>query len=70
MERTRVSSSTIRSIGYNEATSTLEVEFLNGHVYQYFSVPFDRYQRLMASNSKGSFLASRIKGNYRYRQVR
>ncbi|UJB30293.1 KTSC domain-containing protein [Chromobacterium sp. Beijing] len=70
MERTRVSSSTIRSIGYDEATFTLEVEFLNGHVYQYFSVSFDRYQRLMASRSKGSFLANHIKDHYRYRQVR
>lgn len=33
MERVKVSSSNIRSIGYEESTKTLEIEFKQGSVY-------------------------------------
>ena len=36
MEREHASSSNIRSIGYEPVNQTLEVEFVNGGVYQYF----------------------------------
>ncbi|MBT9614418.1 MAG: KTSC domain-containing protein, partial [Burkholderiales bacterium] len=38
MERKKVSSSKIRSIGYDERAQTLEVEFNNGSVMQYSRV--------------------------------
>jgi len=34
MERKRVNSSKLRSVGYDEKTMTLEVEMSNGQVYQ------------------------------------
>mgnify|MGYP001557199193 FL=1 len=34
MERKRVNSSKIRSIGYDEKSQTLEVEMFNGRVFQ------------------------------------
>ena len=46
MERELVSSSTIVSIGYEG--ETLEVEFKNGTVYQYYNVPEVVYSQLMA----------------------
>lgn len=64
MEREMVSSSTVLSIGYEPTSSTLEVEFKNGGVYQYYNVPETIYQQLMASDSKGKFLHAYIKPAY------
>ena len=69
MERTEVASSTIAAIGYDIGSQTLEVEFLNGGLYQYFDVPEGIYTAFMAAPSKGSFLAETIKGIYRYARV-
>ncbi len=70
MERTRVSSSNIRSIGYDVQDETLEVEFVNGGIYQYFGVPQKVYERFMAASSKGSFLSSRIRDKFRTKKIR
>jgi hypothetical protein len=69
MRREPVSSSSISAVGYDFDSSTLEIEFLNGGVYQYFGVPESVYQRLMSAASKGSYLADRIKDRYPYRRV-
>lgn len=69
MERKPVSSSNIASIGYDEASSTLEIEFLNHSIYQYFDVPQHIYQELMNADSRGQYLAQNIKGVYRYSKV-
>ena len=68
MVRTPVDSSNISSIGYDEDSQTLEIEFHSGAVYQYFDVPSLVYQEMEAA-SKGQFLAQHIKGNYRYVKV-
>tara|TARA_B100000965_G_scaffold215949_2_gene180601 strand:+ start:8188 stop:8400 length:213 start_codon:yes stop_codon:yes gene_type:complete len=70
MERTRVSSSNIRSIGYDAQNEVLEVEFVNGGIYQYFGVPKNIYERLMAASSKGRFLSTHIRDRYRTRKIR
>lgn len=64
MEREMVDSSTVLSIGYEPTSSTLEVEFKNGGLYQYYNVPEPIYQQLMASDSKGKFLHVYIKPAY------
>lgn len=64
MEREMVDSSTVLSIGYEPTSSTLEVEFKNGGVYQYYNVPESIYQQLMASDSKGKFMNAYIKPAY------
>jgi len=70
MERVNVVSSNIRSIGYDASARVLEVEFNNGTVYQYYDVPEELYDGLMAAESHGKFFASYIKkGGYRYAQV-
>ena len=71
MNRTPISSSNLRSVGYDQPTSTLEVEFRHGGVYQYFDVPEARYAGLMSAYSKGSYFDQSIKnGGYSYRQIR
>lgn len=69
MNRTPVLSSNIASVGHDAATSTLEVEFLSGSLYQYFDVPETVFQELVTASSVGSFLAREIKGQYRYAQL-
>lgn len=71
MQRGAVSSSQIRSIGHDTDTNTLEVEFNNGAVYQYDSVPREVYLSLMNAGSVGSYFNSHIKGNpaHPYRRV-
>ncbi len=66
MNRQPVNSSTISSVGYDAATATLEVEFQTGQVYQYFDVPEHVYQELTNASSPGAYLASNIKGVYRF----
>ena len=71
MNRIPVTSSNLRSVGYDQATSTLEVEFRHGGIYQYFDVPEARYEGLMSAYSKGSYFDTFIKnGGYAYRQAR
>ncbi|MBR9860960.1 KTSC domain-containing protein [bacterium] len=69
MERIAVDSSNISSIGYDEESTTLEIEFHNGAVYQYFDVPFSIYDDLMGADSHGKYLAQNIKGKYRFVRV-
>ena len=69
MQRHSVASSNIASIGYDANTETLEVEFLNGSVYQYYNVPQNMYDQLMAEGSKGRFLNAYIKNAYPYSRV-
>lgn len=68
-ERYMVSSSNILSVGYEEGSETLEVEFLNGSIYQYFGVPKHLYDQLMGEPSKGKFLNTYIKNQYPFSRV-
>jgi uncharacterized protein len=69
MRRQSVSSSNIAAIGYDASSETLEIEFLNGGIYQYFDVPRHIFESLMAAPSHGQYLAQHIKGSYRYSKV-
>ena len=70
MERQTVSSSNIRSIGYDSKSTTLEIEFLSGGVYQHFNVPQSVYNELMTGPSHGSYFHHHIKNKYQWRKVR
>lgn len=69
MDRNHVASSNIASIGYDEGAETLEIEFLNGSIYQYYNVPSGLYEQLMQEGSKGRFLNTYIKNAYPYSRV-
>ncbi len=69
MLRDPVSSSNIASIGYDPASETLEIEFTNGSIYQYFNVNSGLYDQLMAAPSKGQFLNTYIRNAYPYSRV-
>jgi hypothetical protein len=69
MERQIVISSELHSVRYDDATNVLEVEFRTGGVYQYFGVPRELYDALMAAESKGRFFNAIIKPRYRYARI-
>jgi hypothetical protein len=69
MERQQVMSSTVLSIGYDEASETLEVEFARGGVYQYYNFPRPLFEQFMASDSKGQFLHVNIKDKFPFSRV-
>jgi hypothetical protein len=69
MNRTPVNSSSIASVGYEPQTATLEIEFVDGGVYQYFDVPEHEHEALIGAGSVGSYFATQIKGIYRYARV-
>ncbi len=69
MNRIPVSSTNVAAIGYDQSTMTLEVEFLNGTVYQYYDVSPAIHQGLMGAASIGSYLAHNIKKSYRYTKL-
>lgn len=69
MERYDVSSSNIRSVGYDPQSQTLEVEFLSGAVYQYYGVPENMHENLLREASKGRFLNTYIRDQYPYSRV-
>lgn len=69
MNRQPVSSSNLRSVGYDPRTHTLEIEFHSGGVYQYFGVPQSVYNGLMAASSHGSYFYHNIRNVYSYARV-
>ena len=69
MLRDPVSSSNIASIGYDPGSETLEIEFTNGSIYQYFNVPARLHEQLMAAPSKGQFLNTYIRNAYPYSRI-
>ena len=64
MERKPVDSSALASVGYDR--SVLEVEFVNGSVYQYVGVPLQVYEALMMAQSHGQFFNEHIRDRYHY----
>ena len=69
MERVPIQSSMLRSVHYDAKSMTLEIEFLNGNVYQYFDVPETVHAELMQTDSHGKFVNTQIKGHYRYAKL-
>lgn len=68
--RVPVESTSIVSIGYDAASATLDVEFVNGHLYRYEDVPAEVFCGLIEAESKGRFVTAFIREVYPYRRVR
>lgn len=70
MQRVAVRSRSIASVGYDEVSELLEVEFSQGNVYQYRGVSITVHQQLMSAQSMGSFFSKVIRPAYKHIQVR
>jgi KTSC domain len=69
MEREYVQSSNLKSIGYDSNSSTLEVEFNNGAIWQYYDVLESTYYELKSASSVGKYFNANIKGSHSESQV-
>jgi hypothetical protein len=69
MKRHAVDSSMATSIGYDPVTSTLEIEFRSGEVWQYHGVP-KRVHLELISGSIGKYFQAHIKGLYPETRIR
>ena len=69
MDRTPVSSSNLASVGYQAVSSTLEIEFVSGSIYQYFDVSEAEWRGLTQAGSHGTYFNAHIKDRYRYTKI-
>jgi len=69
VDREPVGSSNLASIGYDEDTEILEIEFLNGSVYEYKNIPIGIYNQLMGAGSQGSFFNHEIRNLFPYEKI-
>jgi hypothetical protein len=69
MDRKRVNSSRIRSVGYDEKSEILEIELANGQVWQYSKVSPEVHRRFMAAPNPTSFYDDKIAEEYSSRRV-
>lgn len=69
MERQSVSSSNLSAVGYDAGSETLEIEFNNGRIYQYYNVPEFIYENLMSAPSLGVYFNAEIKNAYSFSQI-
>lgn len=69
MNRQPVESSMFAAVAYDPVGSILELEFLNGRVYQYGDVPEEIYRELVDAESKGRYFQVYIEGQYPYVRI-
>ena len=64
-----VDSSSLRSVGYDAATLTLEVEFRNGSVYRYLDVPTGLWTSFRRAPSMGKFFQEHVRDQFETMRV-
>lgn len=69
MMREPVASSNIASVGYDAPSETMEGEFQNGTVYQFYNISQGTYDQFMGAPAKGQFFSTYIKNAYPYSRV-
>lgn len=67
--RIPVQSSNLKTVGYDPTSSTLEVEFHSGSVYEYRRVPVQLHVGLMSAPSKGEYFQAHIRDKYPTRRI-
>jgi len=76
MEREVVVSVSVRALGYDRETSTLEIEFCDSSIYQYSGVSAEIYEGLVGSlglnqeKTDLKYFAENIKGKYQQKIIR
>lgn len=69
MNHSPVKSSTIESIAHDDKIGALEVRFKSGATYRYDGVPPHVHQRMLRSQSPGTFLRESIDGIYPHKRM-
>lgn len=69
MNMISVSSTNLAAVGHDDERNVLRVAFRNGGTYEYYDVPKQEFDALMAASSHGQYLAQHIKGRFRYAKI-
>lgn len=69
MERKPVTSSNVKSVGYDPETKRLHVEFKGGGVYEYSDVSQEKYDAMMKADSIGGHVHKHIKGAHSHKKL-
>jgi hypothetical protein len=70
MERKKVNSSNIRTVGYDASSLTLEVELSDGTIWEYSRVPSEVYRRFLAAPTMISYYRDNIEEDYSRRRLK
>ena len=70
MDRKKVSSSSVRSVGYDERNRVLEVEFNDGRVNQYSGVSAEVHRRLVSAPSIVSYFRDNVEESFPAKRLR
>lgn len=63
---TKVDSSNINDIEYDDRRNTLKVTFKNNTTFEYHGVSKDEYEKLMKASSIGAHFHKHIRNNKKY----
>ena len=67
--RKTLSSSRVKSAGYDPISNILEIEFQsNGTIYHYYNVPENEAKNFFSASSHGKYV-EKLTRNYRYKPV-
>lgn len=66
---TRVASSMMSRVEYDDDTSELDITFTSGKTYRYVNVPPDIHDGLLDAESKGQFFNEYIKDAFSWTEV-
>lgn len=64
METTKVQSTTLTTVSYDDTRNLLQLCFHDGSVYDYFGVPAQTHRGLLAAASKGGYFNQEIRGKF------
>lgn len=64
MDRTPLRSGKLKAAGFDEKLRLVEIEFLNGDVFEYRAVSPEVFRQLMNAPSPSSFFEDKIEENY------
>jgi hypothetical protein len=70
MERKKVNSSNIRTVGYEASSQILEVELSDGTIWEYSRVPSEVHRRFMAAPTMISYYRDNIEEDYSRRRIK
>jgi hypothetical protein len=62
-------SSSLRRVGYSQASRTLRIEFKEGSVWDYLQVPPSEHEGLMKAGSHGRYFHSHIRNRFQSRKI-
>jgi KTSC domain len=69
MTRQLITSTALKSVGYDAVAHVLEVELQAGPIHRYFDVPQSVYETLISAPSKGRYFDNNVRGKYEHRQI-